>query len=131
MGSGYRFPSGGPVPRFPPTPWKKDYLALPLHVARLLGRGICAQVAATRLQNKLSELGRPEAEINAAREIVRDAAHKVKNVHKRFGGHVITVRDGVFASPWAYGHLSLKALVVLADSVPAFVVHQFLNCAFT
>ncbi|PZC74389.1 adenylate kinase isoenzyme 1 [Helicoverpa armigera] len=49
------------------------------------------EVAATRLQNKLSELGRPESEINAARQIVRDAAHKVKNVHKRFGGHVITL----------------------------------------
>ncbi|XP_013181095.1 PREDICTED: adenylate kinase isoenzyme 1-like [Papilio xuthus] len=49
------------------------------------------EVAATRLQNKLSELGRPESEINAARDIVRDAAHKVKNVHKRFGGHVITL----------------------------------------
>ncbi|XP_072937295.1 adenylate kinase isoenzyme 1-like isoform X2 [Epargyreus clarus] len=49
------------------------------------------EVAATRLQNKLSELGRPESEINAAREIVREAAHKVKNVHKRFGGHVITL----------------------------------------
>lgn len=49
------------------------------------------KVAATRLQNKLSELGRPESEINAARQIVREAAHKVKNVHKRFGGHVVTV----------------------------------------
>ncbi|XP_028174746.1 adenylate kinase isoenzyme 1-like [Ostrinia furnacalis] len=49
------------------------------------------EVAATRLQNKLSELGRPESEINAARQIVREAAHKVKNVHKRFGGHVVTV----------------------------------------
>ncbi|XP_075991353.1 adenylate kinase isoenzyme 1-like isoform X2 [Anticarsia gemmatalis] len=49
------------------------------------------EVAATRLQNKLSELGRPESEINAARQIVREAAHKVKNVHKRFGGHVITL----------------------------------------
>ncbi|XP_045511037.1 adenylate kinase isoenzyme 5-like [Colias croceus] len=49
------------------------------------------EVAATRLQNKLSELGRPECEINAARQIVRQAAHKVKNVHKRFGGHVITL----------------------------------------
>ncbi|XP_073941130.1 adenylate kinase isoenzyme 1-like isoform X1 [Choristoneura fumiferana] len=49
------------------------------------------EVAATRLQNKLSELGRPESEINAARQIVRQAAHKVKNVHKRFGGHVITL----------------------------------------
>lgn len=48
-------------------------------------------MAATRLQNKLSELGRPESEINAAREIVREAAHKVKNVRKRFGGHVVTV----------------------------------------
>lgn len=52
---------------------------------------VASQVAATRLQNKLSELGRPESEINAARQIVREAAHKVKNVHKRFGGHVITV----------------------------------------
>ncbi|KAM3959105.1 adenylate kinase isoenzyme 1 [Aphomia sociella] len=49
------------------------------------------EVAATRLQNKLSELGRPESEINAAREIVREAAHKVKNVHKRFAGHVVTL----------------------------------------
>ncbi|CAB3231490.1 unnamed protein product [Arctia plantaginis] len=49
------------------------------------------EVAATRLQNKLSELGRPESEINAARQIVREAAHKVKNVHKRFGGHVVTL----------------------------------------
>ncbi|XP_038208523.1 adenylate kinase isoenzyme 1-like [Zerene cesonia] len=49
------------------------------------------EVAATRLQNKLSELGRPECEINAARQIVKQAAHKVKNVHKRFGGHVITL----------------------------------------
>ncbi|XP_050685491.1 adenylate kinase isoenzyme 1-like [Leptidea sinapis] len=47
------------------------------------------ELAATRLQNKLSELGRPESEINAARQIVREAAHKVKSVHKRFGGHVI------------------------------------------
>ncbi|XP_026490497.2 adenylate kinase isoenzyme 1-like [Vanessa tameamea] len=49
------------------------------------------EVAATRLQNKLSELGRPEAEINSARQIVKEAAHKVKNVHKRFGGHVVTL----------------------------------------
>ncbi|XP_053607715.1 adenylate kinase isoenzyme 1-like isoform X2 [Plodia interpunctella] len=49
------------------------------------------EVAATRLQNKLSELGRPESEINAARDIIREAAHKVKNVHKRFGGHVVTL----------------------------------------
>ncbi|XP_030028381.1 adenylate kinase isoform X1 [Manduca sexta] len=49
------------------------------------------EVAATRLQNKLSELGRPESEINAARQIVREAAHKVKNIHKRFGGHVVTL----------------------------------------
>ncbi|XP_059061834.1 adenylate kinase isoenzyme 1-like [Achroia grisella] len=49
------------------------------------------EVAATRLQNKLSELGRPESEINAAREIIREAAHKVKNVHKRFRGHVVTL----------------------------------------
>ncbi|CAG9567539.1 unnamed protein product [Danaus chrysippus] len=49
------------------------------------------EVAASRLQNKLSELGRPEYEINAARQIVKEAAQKVKNVHKRFGGHVITV----------------------------------------
>ncbi|XP_050362226.1 adenylate kinase isoenzyme 5-like isoform X2 [Nymphalis io] len=49
------------------------------------------EVAATRLQNKLSELGRPEVEINAARQIVREAANKVKNVHKRFGGHVVTL----------------------------------------
>ncbi|KAL0848851.1 hypothetical protein ABMA28_013267 [Loxostege sticticalis] len=49
------------------------------------------EVAATRLQNKLSELGRPESEINAARQIVREAAHKVKNVHKRFGSHVVRV----------------------------------------
>ncbi|KAL4705060.1 hypothetical protein ACJJTC_004559 [Scirpophaga incertulas] len=49
------------------------------------------EVAATRLQTKLSELGRPESEVNAARQIVRDAAHKVKSVHKRFGGHVVRV----------------------------------------
>ncbi|GBP91159.1 Adenylate kinase isoenzyme 1 [Eumeta japonica] len=49
------------------------------------------EVAATRLQKKLSELGRPEAEINAARRLVRDAAHDVKKVQKRFGGHVITL----------------------------------------
>ncbi|KAJ8726073.1 hypothetical protein PYW07_000771 [Mythimna separata] len=49
------------------------------------------EVAATRLQTKLSELGRPESEINAARRIVKEAAHKVKNVHKRFGGHVVTL----------------------------------------
>ncbi|CAH1645173.1 unnamed protein product [Spodoptera littoralis] len=52
-----------------------------------------SEVAATRLQNKLSELGRPESEINAARQIVKEAAHKVKNVHKRFGGHVIKQLD--------------------------------------
>ncbi|XP_039764883.1 adenylate kinase isoenzyme 1-like [Pararge aegeria] len=49
------------------------------------------ELAATRLQSKLSELGRPESEINSARKIVREAAHKVKNVHKRFGGHVVTL----------------------------------------
>ncbi|XP_045764229.1 adenylate kinase isoenzyme 1-like [Maniola jurtina] len=49
------------------------------------------ELAATRLQNKLSELGRPESEINAARQIVREAAHKVKSVHKRFRGHVVTL----------------------------------------
>ncbi|KAL4719873.1 hypothetical protein ACJJTC_002786 [Scirpophaga incertulas] len=52
---------------------------------------VALEVAATRLQTKLSELGRPESEINAARQIVRDAAHKVKSVHKRFGGHVVRV----------------------------------------
>ncbi|CAG9784678.1 unnamed protein product [Diatraea saccharalis] len=49
------------------------------------------ELAASRLQTKLSELGRPESEINAAHQIVKEAAHKVKNVHKRFGGHVVTV----------------------------------------
>ncbi|XP_045458530.1 uncharacterized protein LOC123668879 [Melitaea cinxia] len=49
------------------------------------------EVATTRLQNKLSELGRPESEINAAKQIVKEAAHKVKNVHKRFGSHVVTL----------------------------------------
>ncbi|CAH3855593.1 adenylate kinase isoenzyme 1-like [Pieris brassicae] len=49
------------------------------------------ELAAARLQSKLSELGRPESEINAARQIVKQAAHKVKNVHKRFGGHVVTL----------------------------------------
>lgn len=58
--------------------------------------GVISQVAATRLQNKLSELGRPESEINAARQIVREAAHKVKNVHKRFGSHVVRVRKQYF-----------------------------------
>ncbi|XP_023941035.1 adenylate kinase-like [Bicyclus anynana] len=49
------------------------------------------EVAASRLQSKLSELGRPAAEISSARQIVREAANKVKSVHKRFGGHVITL----------------------------------------
>ncbi|RVE50335.1 hypothetical protein evm_005001 [Chilo suppressalis] len=51
------------------------------------------ELAASRLQTKLSELGRPESEINSARQIVKEAAHKVKNVHKRFGGHVVTVNS--------------------------------------
>ncbi|XP_063618096.1 adenylate kinase isoenzyme 1-like [Cydia splendana] len=49
------------------------------------------EVAATRLQAKLSELGRPESDINSARQIVREAAHKVKSVHKRLGGHIVTL----------------------------------------
>lgn len=50
-----------------------------------------SQLAASRLQNRLSELGKPESEINAARQIVKEAAYKVKNVHKRFGAQVVTV----------------------------------------
>ncbi|KOB74569.1 putative adenylate kinase 1b, partial [Operophtera brumata] len=38
-----------------------------------------SEVATSRLQHKLSELGRPESEINAARQIVREAAHKVSS----------------------------------------------------
>ncbi|XP_047987108.1 adenylate kinase isoenzyme 1-like [Leguminivora glycinivorella] len=49
------------------------------------------EVAATRLQAKLSELGRPESDINSARQIVREAAQKVKSVHKRLGGHIVTL----------------------------------------
>ncbi|KAI5632997.1 adenylate kinase domain-containing protein [Phthorimaea operculella] len=57
------------------------------------------EVAAARLQSKLSELGRPESEINAARQIVREAAHKVNRVHKRFGGHVITLSTSIPEQP--------------------------------
>ncbi|XP_026328612.1 adenylate kinase isoenzyme 5-like [Hyposmocoma kahamanoa] len=49
------------------------------------------ELAASRLQSRLSELGRPESEINAARQIVKEAAYKVKNVHKRFGAQVVTL----------------------------------------
>lgn len=52
------------------------------------------EIATSRLQNKLSELGRPESEINAARQIITEAAHKVKTVHKRFAGNVITLDSG-------------------------------------
>ncbi|XP_041971103.1 adenylate kinase isoenzyme 1-like [Aricia agestis] len=51
------------------------------------------EVAATRLQNKLSELGRPASEVSSARQIVRRAASNVRSVHKRHSGHVVTVNS--------------------------------------
>ncbi|CAK1549602.1 unnamed protein product [Leptosia nina] len=77
------------------------------------------EVAAARLQSKLSELGRPESEINAARQIVKQAAHKVKNVHKRFGGHVVTLDSS--GNPKA---LATTLKEILSDTIEKSQRHE-------
>lgn len=51
---------------------------------KVISLQVADEVATMRLQQKLTELGKPETEVLEAKEVVRSAAPKIKKVTERF-----------------------------------------------
>lgn len=52
--------------------------------AKVISLQVADEIATMRLQQKLTELGRPETEVQEAKEVVRNAVPKIKKVTDRF-----------------------------------------------